>query len=173
MRFFYYAGNVSKACPFEKIGKAAFVLVKIRRRKMKKLSVLFMTMILAVALVSCGGGGNDGDAAQGADEMISVTLEIEYPDDSGVADVEDVTVEISKDGTVLDALNAYSDTSGCEVVLDQSSDSPYVTSIGGVAATDTAGWVYEVNDEQVMKSADACTLKAGDEVSWSFEEWAE
>ncbi len=146
---------------------------------MKKLSVILMAMILAFALASCGGGSSDSDGggndgtAQGADEMISVTLEIEYPDESSVADAEDVVVEISKDGTVLDALNAYADASGCAVVLDQSSDSPYVTSIGGVAATDTAGWIYEVNDEQVMKSADACTLKAGDEVSWSFEEWAQ
>lgn len=133
--------------------------------------MLFITLVLTLALASCGGGNSGGDTAQGTDEVISVTLEIEYPDESGVADVEDARVEIPKDGTVLDTLNAYADAAGCEVVTDQSGDSPYVTSIGGVAATDTAGWIYEVNDKQVMKAADDCTLKAGDEVSWSFEEW--
>lgn len=139
---------------------------------MKKLMVVLMSMILAFALAACGGGSSD-ETAEEPEATMSVVIEIDYPDESGVADVEDAAVEIAEGGTVMDAINAYAEANDCEVLLDESTDSPYITSIGGVAATDTAGWVYEVNDEMVMESADACVLKAGDEVSWSFETWGE
>lgn len=141
---------------------------------MKKVWILLMTLMLMLALASCGGGaGNDDGAAADQNEMISVTVEIDYPDDSDAEDVEDVVVEIPKDGTVMDALNAYADDADCEVLMDQSSSTAYVTSIGGVAAGGSSGWTYEVNDEQVMEAADACVLKDGDEVSWSFETWGD
>lgn len=137
---------------------------------MKKITVLLMSLIMVFALAACGGGsGSEGESGT----TMTVVMEIDYPDESGLAEVEDVKVEIPEGGSVLDALNAYADANGCEIVMDNSSEMPYVTSIGGVAATATAGWVYEVNDEMVMETADACVLKNGDEVSWSFESWGE
>ncbi len=143
---------------------------------MKKLLVLIMSMIMVLALAACGGGSSDSGGSDGAAEAegtINVVLEIDYPDESGVADVEDMQLEIIEGGSVLAALNAYADANNCEVLMDGESDMLYISSIGGVAATDTAGWTYEVNDEMVMEAADQCFLKDGDEVSWSFESWGE
>lgn len=143
---------------------------------MKKVLVFLMSMIMVFVLAACGGGSDSGSAEGAAEEAaanITVVMEIDYPDESGVADVEDASVEIPEGASVLDALNAYADANSCEIVMADSSDSPYVTSIGGVEATDTAGWVYELNDEMLMESADACVLAAGDEISWSFETWGE
>lgn len=142
---------------------------------MKKVGIVLLAMVMAMALTACGGGSDSGsgEAAEGGDATMTVVLEIDYPDESGVTDVEDMQVEIIEGGSVIAALNAYADANGCEILMDGDSDMLYISSIGGVAATDTAGWVYEVNDEEVMKAADQCFLKAGDEVSWSFESWAE
>lgn len=134
---------------------------------MKKVLVILMTLIMVFAMTACGGGSNGG----GSGATITVEIEIDYPDESGIADVEDMRVEIAEGGSVLDALNAYAEANGCDVVMDENATPPYVIGIGGLEATATAGWVYEVNDEMVMESADACVLNAGDEVSWSFETW--
>lgn len=142
---------------------------------MKKLLVLTMSMMMALALTACGGSNDAGnsDGAAEAEGTINVVLEIDYPDESGVADVEDLNLEIIEGGSVLAALNAYADANNCEVLMDGESDALYISSIGGVAATETAGWTYEINDEMVMEAADQCFLKEGDEVSWSFETWGE
>lgn len=134
---------------------------------MKKVLVILMTLVMVFAMTACGGGNNGG----GSGATITVEIEIDYPDESGIADVEDMRVEIAEGSSVLDALNAYAEANGCDVVMDENATPPYVIGIGGLEATATAGWVYEVNDEMVMESADACVLNAGDEVSWSFETW--
>lgn len=138
---------------------------------MKRILVVLMTLVMVFAMTACGGGDNAGSTDGAA--TITVNMEIDYPDESSIPDVEDVKVDIPEGGSVLDALNAYAKANDCEILMDESADPPYVISIGGLAATDSAGWVYEVNDEMVMESADACVLNAGDEVSWSFETWGE
>lgn len=134
---------------------------------MKKVLVILMTLVMVFAMTACGGGTSAG----GAGATITVEIEIDYPDGSGIVDVEDMRVEIAEGGSVLDALNAYSEASGCEILMDENATPPYVIGIGGVEATDSAGWVYEVNDQMVMESADACVLNAGDEICWEFESW--
>ncbi len=134
---------------------------------MKKVLIGLMVLVMVFAMSACGGSDEPtSDAA-----MITVEIEIDYPDETGVADIEDVVVEVPEGSAVLDVLNAYGETNGCEIVMDENATPPYVIGIGGVEATDTAGWVYEVNDEMVMESADACVVNAGDEISWSFETW--
>lgn len=136
---------------------------------MKKVLVVLMTLIMVFAMTACGGGST-ADAPAGT---ITVEIEIDYPDDSGIADVEDVKVDLPEGATVLDALNIYAQVNDCEILMHETANPPYVIGIGGLEATDTAGWVYEINDEMVMESADACVLNAGDEISWSFETWGE
>ena len=116
---------------------------------MKKYAILLIVVIMALALASCGSGDTTGQQQQTdapSEEAITVTIDISYPDESGLADVEDATVTVDSESSVL---------------------------INGVAETDTAGWVYEVNDEMVMESADACILTDGDSISWDFESWTE
>ena len=135
---------------------------------MKKVLVVLMTFVMVFAMTACGGSA---DAPAGDTVMITVEIEIDYPDEIGAADVEEAAVEVPEGSAVLDVLNAYAEAIGCEIVMDEIATPPYVIGIGGVEATDTAGWVYEVNDEMVMESADACVVNAGDEISWSFETW--
>lgn len=136
---------------------------------MKKLLIVLMSMIMVMAMASCGEHQKDTPVA----DIAFVTIEIDFPDESGVADVEDVEIEVPGGSSVLDVLMAYSEQFNCEVLMSDTSKTAYVTSIGGVAATDVAGWVYEVNDEMVMEAADKCVLNDGDEVSWDFETWGE
>lgn len=142
---------------------------------MKRILAVLMTLVMVFAMTACGNNGSasTGSSADGSAGTITVEIDIDYPDESGIADVEDMKIDVPEGSTVLDALNAYADANNCEILMDEASQTPYVVSIGGVAATDTAGWVYEVNDEMVMESADACVLKAHDEVSWEFESWAD
>lgn len=139
---------------------------------MKKILVILMAMVMAFAMAACGGGEAADAPAEDA-AMISVEIEIDFPDESGIADVEDVVVEVPEGGTVMDALNAYAEANDCEILMDETATPPYVIGIGGQVATDTAGWVYELNDEMVMEYADACEVNAGDEISWEFEVWGE
>ena len=143
---------------------------------MKKLSIFLTTLIMVFALTGCGSNDDtakDGQTNTASGETITVTMDISYPDESGLADVEDAPVTVDSESSVLNALITYADANDIEVVMDESSANPYVTSINGVAATDVAGWVYEVNDQMVMESADACILSDGDNVSWDFESWTE
>ena len=134
---------------------------------MKKVLVILMTLVMVFAMTACGGNSGSNSSTG----TVTVEIEIDYPDESGIADVEEAVVEIPEGGTVLEALNTYAEANGCEIVMEENATPPYVISIGGLEATATAGWVYEVNDEMVMESADACVVNNGDEISWSFETW--
>lgn len=138
---------------------------------MKKTNI-FITGLIFISMmfftVSCGGGDNSGSSS---DNSISVVMSIDFPDDSGVADIEDVTVSAEDDSSVLDILNQYADANDIEIVTDDSGGNPYVTSINGVSETDSAGWIYELNDEMVMEAADQSIVSDGDEIDWSFESW--
>lgn len=134
---------------------------------MKKLTLIFIALIIMIAMTACGG--NDGrDSTAGSGTSISVTVNIDFPEGT---DVTDAAVDIPEGSSVLDALNAYVDGNDGEVIMDETSSSPYVLAINGVEADKSAGWVYEVNDEVVMESAQDCILKDGDKVSWKFESW--
>lgn len=134
----------------------------------KKLLLAVFALVLVFATAACGNNEAE-DAA--SEKMISVVIDIDFPDDSDAADVEEAALEVPENSTVLDALNIYADKNNMEVVMDESSESAYVVSIGGIAATKTAGWIYEVNDEAVMEPADVYKLKENDEISWDFETW--
>lgn len=160
--------------------------IKGEGKKMKKLSVLVLTFIMVLAMAACGGNNGNSSNANTTDQTqnsaasdnsgtaaggdIVVTIDIDYPDSSKLADVEDVKVRIPENSSVLDVLNKYADKNNVKIIIDDSS-APYVTSIGGVAATDAAGWVYEVNDETVMEATDKHIVKDGDDIEWSFESW--
>lgn len=134
----------------------------------KKLLLAVFALILVFAATACG---NNEDEDTVSKKMISVTIDIDFPDDSNITDVEEAALEAPENSTVLDVLNIYADKNNMEVVMDESSESAYVVSIGGITATKTAGWIYEVNDEAVMEPADAYKIKKNDEISWDFETW--
>ena len=134
---------------------------------MKKILVLMMALVMVLGLTACGSSSTPaGDVAE-----ITVTMEIDFPDGSNVADVEDAQVTVPEGSSVYDVLKAYADANNVEVVLEESSTSDYVSSIGGVAQTENSGWVYEVNDEMVMESATTCVANNGDVVDWEVQSW--
>jgi predicted small lipoprotein YifL len=135
---------------------------------MKKLLVLMMALVMVLSMTACGGNGADpGDTAA---EM-TVTVEIDFPDGSAMADVEEANVTLPEGSTIYDALKSYADANNMEVILDQSGSTDYITSIGGVAQTDNSGWVYEVNDEMVMEPATTCVVNNGDVIDWEVQTW--
>ena len=124
---------------------------------------------MVFAMTACGGGSNAG----GSGQMIDVCIEIDYPDVEGQPDVEDYKFQIPEGSTALDMLHAYGEEAGVEIVMSDTSATAYVTSIGGVAETDGAGWVYEVDDEMTLDAADQYVVKQGAEITWEYMSWDE
>ncbi len=137
---------------------------------MKKVLVILMTLTMAFAMTACGGGA---DAPAGDTAMIDVCIEIDYPDVEGQPDVEDYRFQIPEGSTALDMLHAYGEEANIEIIMSDTSDTAYVTSIGGVAETEGAGWIYEVDDEMTLDAADEYIVKQGDEITWEFMSWDE
>ena len=144
---------------------------------MKKLLVLITALIMVLAMTACSTiePSDDGSDAK----MINVAIEIDYPDvdDENLekAEMQGIEAELTvEEGTTaLDMLFAYADANSIEVVMDDSSASAYVTSISGVAQTDDAGWVYEVDDEMTMDPADQLILEEGMKITWEFMSWGD
>ena len=136
---------------------------------MKKVLVVLMTLVMVFAVTACG----DNETASGTGQMIDVCIEIDYPDASGIADVKDYEFQVPEGTTALNMLHAYGEAAGVEIVMSDTSVTAYVTSIGGVAETMDSGWVYEVNDEMTLETADEYVVEPGTEITWEFMSWAE
>lgn len=114
----------------------------------------------------------EGDAtaasdAAGADAAeAKVAVSVTMPEGASAAS-ESAEVAIAAEGTVYDALMA----TGWDVQAEDSDYGKYVTSINGIAngsEGEMSGWVFTVNNEQVMEGCDACKLADGDTVEWTF-----
>lgn len=107
----------------------------------------------------------EGAAASDAAES-KVTVSVTMPEGAS-ASSESAEVSIPAEGTVYDALMA----TGWDVKAEDSDYGKYVTSINGIAngsEGEMSGWVFTVNNEQVMEGCDACKLADGDTVEWTF-----
>ena len=107
----------------------------------------------------------EGDAAADAAES-KVTVSGTMPEGAS-ASSESAEVSIPAEGTVYDALMA----TGWDVKAEDSDYGKYVTSINGIAngsEGEMSGWVFTVNNEQVMEGCDVCKLADGDTVEWTF-----
>ncbi|MCI9207966.1 DUF4430 domain-containing protein [Adlercreutzia caecimuris] len=106
-------------------------------------------------------GGAAADAAES-----KVTVSVTMPEGAS-ASSESAEVSIPAEGTVYDALMA----TGWDVQAEDSDYGKYVTSINGIAngsEGEMSGWVFTVNNEQVMEGCDVCKLADGDTVEWTF-----
>lgn len=105
------------------------------------------------------------EAGQAAEDIV-VPVSITMPESAG-AEPKTIEVTVSDGSTVLQATEA----AGWDVQVENSDYGKFVTSINGIAngsEGDASGWVYTVNDEQVMEACDVRQLTAGDSVQWSF-----
>lgn len=105
------------------------------------------------------------EAGQAAEDIV-VSVSITMPESAG-AEPKTIEVTVADGSTVLQATEA----AGWDVQVENSDYGKFVTSINGIAngsEGDASGWVYTVNDEQVMEACDVRQLTAGDSVQWSF-----
>lgn len=105
------------------------------------------------------------EAGQAAEDIV-VPVSITMPESAGT-EPKTIEVTVADGSTVLQATEA----AGWDVQVENSDYGKFVTSINGIAngsEGDASGWVYTVNDEQVMEACDVRQLTAGDSVQWSF-----
>lgn len=105
------------------------------------------------------------EAGQAAEDIV-VPVSITMPESAG-DEPKTIEVTVADGSTVLQATEA----AGWDVQVENSDYGKFVTSINGIAngsEGDASGWVYTVNDEQVMEACDVRQLTAGDSVQWSF-----
>lgn len=154
-------------------------------RKYKLISVIVLSLALAFALSACAPlysmfvvtnkpkASNDflvdviGDYGE-----VTGTVEISiiYPEEAGVETADGKASLYEENSTALGALSDFCYYNGIDISVE-TSVSQYVTSIGGVAENDygnPSGWVYTVNGEEIMESADKYELSDGDSIEWKF-----
>ena len=144
-----------------------FDITKLPKQWLVALVALAFTFLLVVP--GCAGeaadNGGSGSGENAAEQAAQVAEE-EGPIEAGQA-VKDIVVTVADGSTVLQATEA----AGWDVQVENSDYGKFVTSINGIAngsEGDASGWVYTVNDEQVMEACDVRQLTAGDSVQWSF-----
>ena len=142
----------------------------------KPLSILAaLGLAASLVLAGCGGSAAPADTAAPETEAVAtadaatITVQVVVEDTTGdeATELDAVIAEVPEGGTVLDALAA----SGIEYESEDSEYGAFVTSIAGVAGTDSTGWVYTVNGEEIMESADAHVVEGGDVITWSLIAW--
>lgn len=95
------------------------------------------------------------EAGQAAEDIV-VPVSITMPESAG-AEPKTIEVTVADGSTVLQATEA----AGWDVQVENSDYGKFVTSINGIAngsEGDASGWVYTVNDEQVMEACDVRQL---------------
>lgn len=95
------------------------------------------------------------EADQAAEDIV-VPVSITMPESAG-AEPKTIEVTVADGSTVLQATEA----AGWDVQVENSDYGKFVTSINGIAngsEGDASGWVYTVNDEQVMEACDVRQL---------------
>lgn len=145
---------------------------------MKKILLLLMALILCFSFAACGQKDDNTDGENIVNPMtIYISMLDNAEDDLELKDFEEVKkvkFVVEEGSTVLEATQLYCVANDLNIEL--SSDKTYITSMAGITQgdyRDTTGWIYELNDETVMVSADKQELKEGDHISWEFLDWTQ
>lgn len=132
----------------------------------KKLTAVCSALILILLMAACSAD----PSADGSDiKTINVTLSILYPEEQKTENLEEYTMQVEEDATVMQILESYSDQADIPIWVE-TSDSPSVTSINGVDTDPDFQWVYEVNGK-VLSDEPAADYKPedGDRIVWKYE----
>ena len=141
---------------------------------MKKITVLLFALILVLSLAACGAGesGNSGGNTPSTEPvMINAYIDIDYPDESGIADVDDLLMQIPEGTTAFEMLQLYAQENNVEIVFEDRDAGKYVTSINGIAENSRASWAYEIDDAMTLDEPDRYVVKEGQEIIWEYDEW--
>lgn len=136
-----------------------------KNKILKRSIAVVLSLLLVFAVTACGGNPSD----DGSDvNTINVTLSITYPKDAKKDNVKEFAMNVEENATVLQILESYCNQENIPVDVE-SSGTTYVTSINGIKAKGSSGWVYEVNDDaSITKAVDEYKVKDGDKVVWKF-----
>ena len=140
-----------------------FDITELPKQWLVALVALAFTFLLVVPGCASEAADNGGSGENAAEQAAQVAEE-EGPIEAGQA-AEDIVVPVSI--TMPESAGAEPKT----IEVTVADGSKFVTSINGIAngsEGDASGWVYTVNDEQVMEACDVRQLTAGDSVQWSF-----
>lgn len=139
---------------------------------------LLLVLVLVIALGTCACTINPAD--DGSDmKTIRVEMNIDYPDADDeefygiegltfLPDAEDYVMKVEEGATVMQILESFATQNNIEIQVEKDGDSVYVTSIGGVAAGENTGWIYEIEDKRADVPASDYTPVNGDEITWEF-----
>lgn len=120
--------------------------------------IVALMLLCALVLAGCGSGAPSSSASA---EAIETTVTITDADGQTAS----YTAQIpAADATVLAAIEA----TDAELVVEDGPYGKYISAINGKAAEGNSGWIYTVNDEDVMESVDVCQVGDGDTVAFSY-----
>lgn len=137
--------------------------------KDKKLIVGAM-LALTLAVAGCGGAPATTEEAPAATDVAEITVTQKVDATVAGGETSEVEVAVPEGGTVYDALVL----SGVDYADQDGEYGIYVTAIGGIgenANGTNGGWVYTVNDEEVMVGCTEYVLEPGDVIQWSYITW--
>lgn len=135
---------------------------------------------------NASGSGSPSEQERSSDGF-DVTFSIKFPKADDTAQHDDAFKgwDRSQSGSGSDASVTYSaqvsipngtmvidlfSVANLKVVVQESYYGALVTSIDGIENDGPSGWVYTINGEQVMDSAENVVLTANDVVEWEYVE---
>lgn len=127
---------------------------------------LVFSVTLLSACASQGESPSSSAESEGQAATISATVSIAAVEDAGFSGTN-ASVSLPEGSTVYDALVA----SETQIDAAEAEYGMFVSAIAGVENSDSSGWVYTVNGEQVMDACDDFVLSDGDVVEWSYTTW--
>lgn len=142
-----------------------------------KLGIVLMVMLVLLTVSSCETPEvSNAEVYDNTAEANWVLLTIDYPEESGLEDLVDFKVySLNGKMTPMNILQSYGETNCIPVVISEG-EPGYVQGIGGVFENDyknPSGWVYTVNDEQIMEAASDYIISSEDRVNWSYVTYSE
>lgn len=154
--------------------------------KHKLISVFALALVLTLSLSACSSlysvffvtnmqpeASNSymiGVIGDESEAIGQVNISVIYPEEAETENSSGTVSIYKNQRSALDALNNFCWINGIDISV-QNGTSSYVTSINGVSENDygdPSGWVYTVNGEEIMESADKYELSDGDSIEWKF-----
>ena len=144
----------------------------------KLLAVLCAALLSCALLFGCtaqstsnASSGNEAsssaavsnDAPEAPEEEVTISVTVTGEKD-GISINDATDMSVAAGVTALDALQLVSS----DVIVEESSYGPFVSSIGGLANEGSSGWTYTVNGEYVAESAGTYILADGDVLAWTY-----
>lgn len=131
-----------------------------------RMTVCALTLTLLFTAVACQAEPEEETPIA---NPIEITISIDYPDQSGQKDIEDVQFKIEENSTVLDAIQLYCNVNEISLTVDTTDAS--VQGINGVENGDYAAkktWQYKINGRLCSDGENEKKLEDGDQLQWVY-----